>query len=86
MAHTKDVPSDADFTAMGPEMGERCGDNAMNWARAFCQTAKSLGYSLGDDPEGWMVGWFANAIEQADMARHGGSPSVLPDGSAFFVQ
>jgi hypothetical protein len=69
MAYTKDVPDGTDFTAMGPELGSICGDNAMNWARAFCATAKKLDINLGEDPEGWMVGWFANAIVCADDAR-----------------
>lgn len=86
MAVATDLPEDTDFAAMGAEMGSMCGDNAMNWARAFCQIAKSKGVDLGNDPVGWMVGWFANAIEEADMKRHGGAPVVLPDGSAFFVQ
>jgi hypothetical protein len=32
------------------------------WAAAFCQTAKKLGQEID---EGWMIGWFANAIEAA---------------------
>lgn len=85
MAHTETLPAETDFTAMDYRMGELCGDNAMNWARAFCQIARSKGIDLGDDPEGWMVGWFANAIENADMTRNGGWPKIMPDGSAHFV-
>jgi hypothetical protein len=85
MAVTKSLPADADILAMGPELGATCGDNAMNWARAFCAVAANEGIALGDDPEGWMVGWFANAIECASDARNGTGPVVLPDGSAVFV-
>lgn len=85
MAFTEDLPADTNFSALEHSLGQSCGDNAMNWARAFCAIAKSKGINLGDDPEGWIVGWFANAIEEADMARHGGKPVVMPDGSAFFV-
>lgn len=85
MAYTKDIERDADLLALGPGLGSACGDNAMNWARAFCATAKHLGYELGDDPEGWMVGWFANAIEESQVARHGAGPVVLPDGSAVLL-
>lgn len=41
-------------------------DDAAVWARAWCSTASYLqtqGVRLVD--EGWMVGWFANAIETA---------------------
>lgn len=85
MAITADFLDHTDPTTLGPDLGSACGDNAMNWAKAFCAIAKSRGVDLGDDPEGWMVGWFANAIECADQARHGGKPVVLPDGSSFFV-
>lgn len=46
---------------------EECRDDAAKWAAAFCQYAKHLGY--GDIDEGWMIGWFANAIETADTVR-----------------
>lgn len=63
-------PNTPDFTAMdAPQMLEACGDDAMQWSLAFCQTAKKLGIDLGDDAEGWMVGWFANAIEHSHAVR-----------------
>lgn len=85
MAVTPALPDDHDFTSAN-DLGRECGDNAMNWARAFCAIAASRGIDLKDDPAGWMVGWFANAIECAQDARNGTGPVVLPDGSAFFVQ
>ena len=85
MPLTADLLPHTDPLTLGPELGEVCGDNAMNWAKAFCAVAKAKGIDLGDDPEGWMVGWFANAIECSDQVRHGEFPAVLPDGSACFV-
>ena len=44
-----------------PEMLNRLGTDAAKWAAEFRQTAIRLGYS--DMDEGWLIGWFANAIE-----------------------
>lgn len=79
MAVTPTLPDDTDFKSMGPELGRMCGDNAANWAGAYCQ--------ITDTREDWstVVGWFANAIECADQARHGCAPVVLPDGSAVLI-
>ena len=85
MALTADFLPHTDPLTLGSTLGEACGDNAMNWAKAFCAVAASQNIDLGDDPIGWMVGWFANAIECADDARHGGGPVELPDGSGVFV-
>lgn len=50
-----------DYTSIPEHMlPETCADDASKWASAFCQTAKKLGQDID---EGWMVGWFANAIE-----------------------
>jgi hypothetical protein len=51
----------------GPAVLHYCGDNAQRWAEVFCRTAKSLGH--GDIDEGWMIGWFANAIEHSHDIR-----------------
>lgn len=73
-----------DYTKMdGPDLLNACRDDAAKWAAAFRQTAVKLGYS--DMDEGWLIGWFANAIEHSHDVRHGTGPVVLPDGSAFFV-
>lgn len=48
-----------------------CGDDARKWASAFRRTALRLGYS--DMDEGWLIGWFANAIEQSHGLRIGRS-------------
>lgn len=72
-----------DYTSMSaPEMLAACGDDAAKWAAAFCQIAKALGHDID---EGWMIGWFANAIEHSFDVRTGRQVTVLPDGSAFFV-
>ena len=46
---------------------QRLGDDAAKWAAEFRKTAIGLGYS--DMDEGWLIGWFANAIEGAEMTR-----------------
>ena len=74
---TPDFPLDANLMDYGPILASACGDNAMNWARAFCATARTLGLDIGPDPEGWMVGWFANAIEASWDAR------TIPQQPAF---
>ncbi len=73
-----------DYTAMnGPELLAACGDRANKWAAAFCQHAKKHhGLDIDEDV---MLGWFANAIEHSHDVRTGNGPTVLPDGSAFFV-
>lgn len=43
-------------------------DDAMKWAISFNQHAVKLGYSAMD--VGWLVGWFANAIEHSGDVRH----------------
>lgn len=74
-----------DFTSMtGPQILEACGDDAMQWSKAFCQTAKKLGIDLGDDSEGWMVGWFANAIEHShDVRGRRAKPQAQPTAERF---
>ena len=49
--------------------------DARDWAEAFCKIADGLGYR---DPEGkpidegWMIGWFANALMRGyDQGRAG---------------
>ena len=34
--------------------------DAADWAKSFRETAVKLGYS--DMDEGWLIGWFANAL------------------------
>lgn len=49
------------------QMLERLGANGMKWAEEFRLTAIKLGYS--DMDVGWLVGWFANAIEYGHMVK-----------------
>lgn len=72
-----------DYTDLdAPSLLNECKDDASKWAAAFCQHAKAHGLDID---EGWMIGWFANAIEHSHDVRNGTGPVVLPDGSAFFV-
>ena len=78
------VNAKPDYTEMdGPALLNALGDDAAKWAAAFRQKAIKLGYS--DMDEGWLIAWFANAIENSQDVRHGTGPTVLPDGSAFFI-
>lgn len=73
-----------DYTKMeGHELYEVCGVDAQKWAAAFRQTAIKLGYS--DMDEGWLIGWFANPIMAMHDRTTGLGPTILPDGSAFYV-
>jgi hypothetical protein len=64
-----------DYTKMkGPEMLNALGDDASKWAKAFCQHAKKLGHQ--DIDEGWMIVWFANAIEHSFDVRTSTGPVV----------
>lgn len=67
----------------GPLMLAACCDDATKWAAAFCEHAQRLGHPGID--EGWMISWFANAIEHSHDVRTGRGPTVMPDGSAFVV-
>jgi hypothetical protein len=62
---------------------EGCGADAVKWARAFNRAAVDLGYQEMD--EGWLIGWFANAIMQSHDVLSGNRLPVLLDGSSFFV-
>jgi hypothetical protein len=43
------------------------GTDAAKWADEFCKVARDHGHNLD---EGWVLGWFANAIETArDIGR-----------------
>jgi hypothetical protein len=66
----------------GADLIQAMGDNAAKWAAAFCAIAKTLGHDID---EGWMIAWFANAIEASHDKRTGRAPARLPDGSGFFV-
>lgn len=56
-----------DYTAIPSHLlAGTLGDDGAAWATAFCQHAKKLGHDID---EGWMIGWFANAIEASHDRR-----------------
>lgn len=65
----------------GPEIVAACRDNATKWAAAFCEII-SDGRTID---EGFMLGWFANAIEASYDVRRGYELAVLSDGSGVLV-
>jgi len=50
-----------------PELLGACGDNAWKWAEAFKEIVVDSGRPID---HGWLVGWFANAIERSSVVRH----------------
>lgn len=66
------------------DMSIHTNPNAQAWAKFFIETTKNINRDAFRD-EGYMVGWFANAM----MAMHdhltGQGVTVLDDGSAFFT-
>lgn len=57
-----------DYSAMSPaDFPSALGDDASKWAAAFVQIAAEKGHPGID--EGWMIGWFANAIEHSSAVR-----------------
>lgn len=69
--------SETDLTTMQDgDLLEYMRDDACLWAEAFCQHAKKKGLDID---KGWMIGWFANAIEHSsDVRRRRGLPETLP--------
>jgi hypothetical protein len=51
------------------EMLAKMGTDGSKWAAEFRRIALELGYS--DMDEGWLIGWFANAIEMGRDAGRG---------------
>lgn len=56
---------------------EHMGIDGAKWAAEFRATAIKLGYS--DMDEGWLIGWFANAIEAGRRAPTPTEPDYLYD-------
>lgn len=70
------MPLGALLAESGGDTLKRLGTDGMKWAQEFSLTADHLGYSRMD--EGWLVAWFANAIEAGAarteaiyLSRHG---------------
>ena len=57
-----------------------CGSDAYKWAEQFRLYAMKLGYS--DMDHGWLIGWFANAIEYSIAIR---SPSISAQAPAAWI-
>lgn len=55
---------------------KRLGDDGAKWAAEFRKTAPALGYS--DMDEGWLIGWFANAIECSGDVRRWRAEKAAP--------
>lgn len=66
------------------DMSIHTNPDAQAWAKFFIETTKDMDRDVFRD-EGYMIGWFANAM----MAMHdhitGERITVLDDGSAFFT-
>ena len=58
--------------------------DAMAWAKFFIERTKDMDRDSFRD-EGYMVGWFANAMMAMYDHVKGIKATVLPDGSAFIV-
>jgi len=68
MSYGEAQPHTPDYTLLaGPTLLFALGDDATKWAAAFNQHAAKLGYPTMD--EGWLTGWFANAIENSSDVR-----------------
>ena len=66
------------------DMSIHSNPDAHEWAKFFVETTKNMDCEVFRD-EGYMIAWFANAM----MAMHdhitGFKPTIIDDGSAFFV-
>jgi hypothetical protein len=66
------------------DMNIHTNPDAVAWAKFYVETKAKYTGPEPFDTEDNMIGWFANAM----MAMHDylkGGPTILPDGSAFFV-
>lgn len=74
-------PNEIDYTALGViDLLAALDDDAAKWAKAYRQHALMV-QARGDDPldEGWLITWFANAIERSsDVRRWRGEPPTFP--------
>lgn len=73
MSNPERKETDGEFLA-------RIGTDGAKWAAEFRQIAISLGYS--DMDEGWLTGWFANAIEAGGDRERRLATAVAPPTAA----
>lgn len=69
---------EGEAVAEASDLYRYCGADAYKWAEQFRLTALRLGYS--DMDHGWLIGWFANAIEYSISVRHPASPAPQTEG------
>lgn len=75
------ITEETDYTALQDgDMLAAVRDDAFKWATAFCQHAEKLGHHGID--HGWMIGWFANAIEHSGDVRRWAREASLAAGEA----
>lgn len=68
LRETGALPNEVQYTAMdGGTLLQALADDGSKWATAFNQHARKLGYQGMD--HGWLVAWFANAIEHSSDVR-----------------
>lgn len=73
--------SKIDYASMSSgDLLQAMGDDATKWAAAFVQIAEKQGHHGID--EGWMIGWFANAIEHSGDVRRWRREASEPSGGA----
>ncbi len=71
-------PTEADYTKLdSASLLDTLRDDAAKWAAAFNQHAVKLEHSPMD--EGWLTGWFANAIEGSCDVRKRAQAAATPD-------
>jgi hypothetical protein len=66
------------------DMSIHTNPDAMVWAKFFVETTKNMDRDVFRD-EGYMVGWFADAMMAMYDHVTGTKTTVLDDGSAFVV-
>lgn len=69
---------EGEAVAEASDLYRYCGADAYKWAEQFRLTALRLGYS--DMDHGWLIGWFANAIEYSISVRHPAYPAPQTEG------
>lgn len=77
-----ETPATVADAVIRDDLHEYCGSDAARWAEQFRLMAIKLGYS--DMDEGWLIGWFANAIERSIQVRH--PPTITQSGAGEMAE